>query len=110
MNNKNNNKQGQIPANRYDQLTQMLGRAVFPQTIAVKAYGIEPETFSAVGITKRELFAALAMASLAHAVVTTPPAEGGSLRPGWARRVAADAVELARNLDEALEITKDTER
>lgn len=101
MNNKND-KQGQAHANRYDQITRLLGTAVFPQTIAVEADGIAPETFTAVGISKRELYAALAMASLAHAVTTSQPASGGTLRSGWVRRVAADAVELARSLDEAL--------
>jgi hypothetical protein len=42
------------------------------------------------------------MASLAHAVITTPPVRGGRLRSDWARRVAAQAAELAYYLDEAL--------
>lgn len=43
------------------------------------------------------------MASLAHAVVTAHPAAGGTLRSGWKRRVAVDAVEIASLLDEALD-------
>lgn len=50
----------------------MLGKAAIPQTITVEAKGVSPETFSAAGITKRELYATVAMASLAHAIITTP--------------------------------------
>lgn len=103
MKNKSN-KQGQAPANFYKQLAETLNKAAFPQTITVDADGVSPETFSAAGITKRELYAAVAMASLTHAVVSgaahrTP---GGTLRSGWTRRVATQAAELAYHLDEAL--------
>ena len=83
-------------------IAEMLGKAAIPQTITVEAEGVSPETFSAAGITKRELYATVAMASLAHAVITTPPVGGGRLRSDWARRVAAQAAELAYYLDEAL--------
>lgn len=102
MKNKSN-KQGQAPANFYKQLAETLNKAAFPQTITVEADGVSPETFLAAGITKRELYATVAMASLAHAVVTTRPAAGGTLRPGWACRVATEAAELAYHLDEALD-------
>lgn len=111
MKNKNN-KQGQVPANFYKQLAEMLNKATFPQTITVEADGVSPETFSTTGITKRELYAAVAMASLTHAVVSgaahrTP---GGTLRPGWKRRAAFDAAEIAYYLNEALdEIEKNGE-
>lgn len=101
MKNKND-KRGKSPANFYNGIAEMLGKAAIPQTITVEADGISPETFLATGITKRELYATVAMASLAHAVVTTRRAAGGTLRPGWARRVAAQAAELAYYLDEAL--------
>ena len=96
MKNKND-KRGKSPANFYDRIAEMLGKAAIPQTITVEAEG-----FSAAGITKRELYATVAMASLAHAVITTPPVGGGRLRSDWARRVAAQAAELAYHLDEAL--------
>ncbi len=101
MKNKND-KRGKAPVNFYDRIAEMLGKAAIPQTITVEADGVSPETFSAAGITKRELYAAVAMASLAHAIVTTPPAKGGRLRSDWARRVATQAAELAYHLDEAL--------
>ena len=94
MKNKND-KRGKAPANFYDRIAEMLGKAAIPQTITVEADGVSPETFSAAGITKRELYAAVAMASLAHA-------KGGRLRSDWARRVATQAAELAYHLDEAL--------
>lgn len=80
----------------------MLNKAAIPQTITVEADGISPETFLATGITKRELYATVVIASLARAAVTTRPAAGGTLRPGWTRRVATAAAELAYYLDEAL--------
>lgn len=101
MKNKND-KRGKSPANFYDRIAEMLGKAAIPQTITVEAEGVSPETFSAAGITKRELYATVAMASLAHAIITTPPVGGGRLRSDWARRVAAQAAELAYHLDEAL--------
>ena len=82
MKNKND-KRGKSPANFYDRIAEMLGKAAIPQTITVEAEGVSPETFSAAGITKRELYATVAMAD-------------------WARRVAAQAAELAYHLDEAL--------
>lgn len=94
MKNKND-KRGKSPANFYDRIAEMFGKAAIPQTITVEAEGVSPETFSAAGITKRELYATVAMASLAHAVITTPPVGGGRLRSDWARRVAAQAAELA---------------
>ena len=72
MKNKND-KRGKSPANFYDRIAEMLGKAAIPQTITVEAEGVSPETFSAAGITKRELYATVAMASLAHAIITTPP-------------------------------------
>ena len=78
MKNKND-KRGKSPANFYDRIAEMLGKAAIPQTITVEAEGVSPETFSAAGITKRELYATVAMASLAHAVITTPPVRGGRL-------------------------------
>ena len=99
MKNKND-KRGKAPVNFYDRIAEMLGKAAIPQTITVEADGVSPETFSAAGITKRELYASVAMASLA--IVTTPPAKGGRLRSDWARRVATQAAELAYHLDEAL--------
>ena len=101
MKNKND-KRGKSPANFYDRIAEMLGKAAIPQTITVEAEGVSPETFSAAGITKRELYATVAMASLAHAIITTPPVGGRRLRSDWARRVAAQAAELAYHLDEAL--------
>ena len=101
MKNKND-KRGKSPANFYDRIAEMLNKAAIPQTITVEAEGVSPETFMATGITKRELYATVAMASLAHAVVTTPPTGGGRLRSDWARRVATQAAELAYYLDEAL--------
>lgn len=101
MKNKND-KRGKSPANFYNGIAEMLGKAAIPQTITVEAEGVSPETFSAAGITKRELYATVAMASLVHAVITTPPVGGGRLRSDWARRVAAQAAELAYYLDEAL--------
>lgn len=101
MKNKND-KRGKSPANFYDRIAEMLNKAAIPQTITVEAEGVSPETFLATGITKRELYATVAMASLAHAVVTTPPSGGGRLRSDWARRVATQAAELAYYLDEAL--------
>lgn len=101
MKNKND-KRGKSPANFYDRIAEMLNKAAIPQTITVEAEGVSPETFLATGITKRELYATVAMASLAHAVVTTPPTGGGRLRSDWARRVATQAAELAYYLDEAL--------
>jgi len=86
MKNKND-KRGKSPANFYDRIAEMLNKAAIPQTITVEAEGVSPETFLATGITKRELYATVAMASLAHAVVTTPPTGGGRLRSDWARRV-----------------------
>ena len=85
MKNKND-KRGKSPANFYDRIAEMLGKAAIPQTITVEAEGVSPETFSAAGITKRELYATVAMASLAHAIITTPPVGGGRLRSDWARR------------------------
>ena len=79
MKNKND-KRGKSPANFYDRIAEMLGKAAIPQTITVEAEGVSPETFSAAGITKRELYATVAMASLAHAIITTPPVGGGRLR------------------------------
>lgn len=79
MKNKND-KRGKSPANFYDRIAEMLNKAAIPQTITVEAEGVSPETFLATGITKRELYATVAMASLAHAVVTTPPTGGGRLR------------------------------
>lgn len=84
MKNKND-KRGKSPANFYDRIAEMLNKAAIPQTITVEAEGVSPETFLATGITKRELYATVAMASLAHAVVTTPPTGGGRLRSDWAR-------------------------
>ncbi|MFQ8747788.1 MAG: hypothetical protein ACLR8T_07090 [Alistipes finegoldii] len=92
MKNKND-KRGKSPANFYDRIAEMLNKAAIPQTITVEAEGVSPETFLATGITKRELYATVAMASLAHAVVTTPPTGGGRLRSDWARRVATQAAE-----------------
>ena len=69
MKNKND-KRGKSPANFYDRIAEMLNKAAIPQTITVEAEGVSPETFLATGITKRELYATVAMASLAHAVVT----------------------------------------
>lgn len=54
MKNKND-KRGKSPANFYDRIAEMLGKAAIPQTITVEAEGVSPETFSAAGITKREL-------------------------------------------------------
>lgn len=103
MKNKND-KRGKSPANFYDRIAEMLNKAAIPQTITVEAEGVSPETFLATGITKRELYATVAMASLAHAVVTTPPTGGGRLRSDWARRVATQAAELAYYLTEAAAI------
>ena len=86
MKNKND-KRGKSPANFYDRIAEMFGKAAIPQTITVEAEGVSPETFSAAGITKRELYATVAMASLAHAVITTPPVGGGRLRSDWARQI-----------------------
>ena len=109
MKNKND-KRGKSPANFYDRIAEMLNKAAIPQTITVEAEGVSPETFLATGITKRELYATVAMASLAHAVVTSRPASGGTIRPGWARHVAMEAAKLAYHLDEALdEIEKNGE-
>lgn len=58
MKNKND-KRGKAPVNFYDRIAEMLGKAAIPQTITVEADGVSPETFSAAGITKRELYAAL---------------------------------------------------
>lgn len=101
MKNKND-KRGKSPANFYDRIAEMLGKAAIPQTITVEAEGVSPETFSAAGITKRELYATVAMASLAHAIITTPPGRRrqASFRLGAAR--GAQAAELAYHLDEAL--------
>ena len=77
MKNKND-KRGKSPANFYDRIAEMLGKAAIPQTITVEAEGVSPETFSAAGITKRELYATVAMASLAHAIITTPAVGGGA--------------------------------
>ena len=52
MKNKND-KRGKSPANFYDRIAEMLGKAAIPQTITVEAEGVSPETFSAAGITKR---------------------------------------------------------
>ena len=60
MKNKND-KRGKAPANFYDRIAEMLGKAAIPQTITVEADGVSPETFSAAGITKRELYAAVAL-------------------------------------------------
>lgn len=102
MNNKNNNR-GQAPENRYAIIDAVLKKAVFPQTVEIENEGIAPEQFYATGLRRVDLFAAVAMASLAHAVVTSHPASGGTLRPGWARRVATEATELAYYLDQALD-------
>lgn len=100
---KNKKRQaGQVPGKFLRQNRRNAQKAAIPQTITVEAEGVSPETFLATGITKRELYATVAMASLAHAVVTTPPTGGGRLRSDWARRVAAQAAELAYHLDEAL--------
>ena len=98
MKNKND-KRGKSPANFYDRIAEMLGKAAIPQTITVEAEGVSPETFSAAGITKRELYATVAMASLAHAIITTPPVGGGRLRSDWARRYHLDEAlgEIERN-------------
>lgn len=76
MKNKND-KLGKSPANSYDRIAEMLGKAAIQQMITVEAEGVSPETFSAAGITKRELYATVAMESLAHAIITTPPVGGG---------------------------------
>ena len=81
MKNKND-KRGKSPANFYDRIAEMLGKAAIPQTITVEAEGVSPETFSAAGITKRELYATVAMASLAHAIITTPPVRSEERRVG----------------------------
>lgn len=104
MNNKNNNR-GQASANRYAIIDAVLKKAVFPQTVEIENEGIAPEQFHATGLRRVELFAAVAMASLAHAVVSravhrTP---GGTLRSDWKRRIAVNAAEIARLLDEALD-------
>lgn len=101
-------KQGQAPANSCDRIMQMLRGAAFPQTVSIETGGLMPKRYAATGISKRELYATFAMASLAHAVTASQPASGGTRRSGWARRVAADAVELARSLDEALDETEPT--
>ncbi|WP_418991878.1 hypothetical protein [Alistipes sp.] len=102
MNNTHNDR-GQAPENRYEKIEAVLKKAVFPQTVVIESEGIAPERFQATGLHRVELFAAIALASLAHAVVTSRPAAGGTLRPGWARQVAAEAAELARRLDQALD-------
>lgn len=108
--NNTNNKRGQASENRYARIAEALKKSVFPQTVEVENEGLAPERFQALGLERRVLFAAVAMASLAHAVVTTRPAAGGTLRPSWARRVATEAAELAYHLDEALdEIEKNGE-
>ena len=101
MKNKND-KRGKSPANFYDCDRLRNSRLTEHFSDSVEAEGVSPETFSAAGITKRELYATVAMASLAHAIITTPPVGGGRLRSYWARRVAAQAAELAYHLDEAL--------
>ena len=50
MKNKND-KRGKSPANFYDRIAEMLGKAAIPQTITVEAEGVSPETFSAAGKT-----------------------------------------------------------
>lgn len=111
MNNKNNNR-GHASENRYEIIDAVLEKAVFPQTVEIESEGIAPEQFHAIGLHRVELFAAVAMASLTHAVVSgaahrTP---GGTLRPGWKRRAAFDAAEIAYYLNEALdEIEKNGE-
>lgn len=89
MKNKND-KRGKSPANFYDRIAEMLGKAAIPQTITVEAEGVSPETFSAAGITKRELYATVAMASLAHAIITTHPSEAAGFvqtgRGAWLHR------------------------
>lgn len=50
MKNKND-KRGKSPANFYDRIAEMFGKAAIPQTITVEAEGVSPETFSAAGIT-----------------------------------------------------------
>ena len=45
MKNKND-KRGKSPANFYDRIAEMLGKAAIPQTITVEAEGVSPETFS----------------------------------------------------------------
>lgn len=102
MNNKNNDR-GEAPENRYERINAALKKSVFPQTVEIENEGFAPEQFHATGLRRVELFAAVAMASLAHAVVTSRPASGGTLRPDWRRRIAVDAAEIARLLDEALD-------
>lgn len=102
MNNKNNNR-GHASENRYERINAALKKSVFPQTVEIENEGIAPERFHATGLRRVELFAAVAMASLAHAVVTSRPASGGTLRPDWRRRVAREAAELAYYLDQALD-------
>lgn len=104
MNNKNNDR-GQASENRYAIIDAVLKKSVFPQTVEIENEGIAPEQFHATGLRRVELFAAVAMASLAHAVVsgTAHRTPGSTLRHGWARRVATEAAELAYHLDEALD-------
>lgn len=115
--NDNNYDRGHASENRYAKIAAALKKSVFPQTVEIKNEGIAPEQFYATGLRRVELFAAVAMASLAHAVVTSRPASGGTLRPDWRRRVAREAAELAYYLDQALdelekgdEPAKDSER
>ena len=80
---KNKTTSGASPRQIYDRIAEMLNKAAIPQTITVEAEGVSPETFLATGITKRELYATVAMASLAHAVVTThPPEAAGFVQTG----------------------------
>lgn len=108
--NNTNNKRRQASENRYAVIAAALKKSVFPQAVEIGNEDCIPELFQAFGLERRSLFAAVAMASLAHAVVTTRPAAGGTLRPGWTHRVATEAAELAYHLDEALdEIEKNGE-
>lgn len=101
--NNTNNERGHASENRYAKIAAALKKSIFPHTVEIENEGFAPEQFHATGLHRVELFAAVAMASLAHAVVTSRPASGGTLRPDWKRRIAVDAAEIARLLDEALD-------
>lgn len=104
MNNKNNER-GQAPENRYAKIAAALRKSVFPQTLEIESEGIASDQFHTIGLRRVELFAAVAMASLAHAVVSgaahRPP--GSTFRSDWKRRIAVNAAEIAQLLDEALD-------
>lgn len=102
MKNKND-KRGKSPANFYDRIAEMLDKAAIMQTITVKTSRVSPETFSAAGITERELFIVAAMINIANAIITTLPAKGEKPRLDRVRRAATQAAIWADYLDKVLD-------